>query len=155
MSAFSNPISDPPAYVLAVNLLWHDRECLRGILQPAGWHLKSAPKIETVFQSMEQAVLPVLICEVDLPDGTWRGLLHRAEQFPRPPRVVVASRLADERLWAEVLNLGGFDVLSTPFEASEVRHVVAHAWASWQSQWRSGSGSRLAASSRRVVPAVA
>jgi DNA-binding NtrC family response regulator len=155
MSAFSIPIFNPPADVLAVNLSGEDHECLRGIFQTAGWHLKRAPTIETVLQLMERAVLPVLICEVHLPDGTWCGLLHRAEQFPRPPRMVVTSRLADERLWAEVLNLGGFDVLSTPFEASEVRHVVAHAWASWQSQWRSGSGSRLAASSRRVVPAVA
>ena len=155
MTAFSIPISDPPANVLAVNLSWEDHEFLRGIFQTAGWHLQRAPTIETVLQFMERAVLPVLICEVQLPDGLWSALLRRAERFPRPPRLVVASRLADERLWAEVLNLGGFDVLSTPFEASEVRHVVAHAWESWHGQWKSVSGNRPAASPSRVMPAFA
>lgn len=31
---------------------------------------------------------------------------------------------ADDLLWAEVLNLGGYDVLQTPFEANEVLPVV-------------------------------
>jgi DNA-binding response OmpR family regulator len=41
-----------------------------------------------------------------------------------PPDLIVASRLADEYLWAEVLNLGGYDVLAKPFNAEEVRRVV-------------------------------
>jgi hypothetical protein len=41
--------------------------------------------------------------------------------------LVVASRLADERLWAEVLNLGGHDVLAMPFDAHEVRRVMESA----------------------------
>ena len=40
------------------------------------------------------------------------------------PNLVVTSRLADDRLWAEVLNLGGWDVLSTPFEAAELIRVL-------------------------------
>jgi hypothetical protein len=30
-----------------------------------------------------------------------------------------------EELWAEVLNLGGDDVLAQPFDAQEVYHVVS------------------------------
>jgi hypothetical protein len=29
------------------------------------------------------------------------------QRVPKPPLLVVTSRLADEYLWAEVLNLGG------------------------------------------------
>ena len=43
--------------------------------------------------------------------------------------MIVTSRLADDRLWAEVLNLGGYDVLAKPFDASEVARVVGTAWA--------------------------
>ena len=39
---------------------------------------------------------------------------------PFPPSLIVLSCRADEFLWAKVLNLGGFDVLMTPFEAEEV-----------------------------------
>jgi hypothetical protein len=41
-----------------------------------------------------------------------------------PPNFIVFSCLADEFLWAEVLNLGGFDVLMTPFEPEEVLRVA-------------------------------
>jgi len=44
-----------------------------------------------------------------------------------PPLLIVASRLADERLWAEVLNLGGYDVLLKPFEPAELRRVIGNA----------------------------
>jgi len=36
----------------------------------------------------------------------------------------VVSRLADERLWAEALNPGAYDMLLTPFEAEEVFRVI-------------------------------
>ena len=45
-----------------------------------------------------------------------------------PPKLIVTSRLADAKLWGEVLNLGGFDVLEKPFIPAEVYRVVAEAW---------------------------
>jgi hypothetical protein len=41
-----------------------------------------------------------------------------------PPRFIVADRLADNRLWSEVLNLGGWDLIAKPFDAKEVLHIV-------------------------------
>jgi hypothetical protein len=46
--------------------------------------------------------------------------------------VIVSSRLADERLWAEVLNLGGYDVLGMPFEPEKVLRVADSAWRAWK-----------------------
>jgi len=45
-----------------------------------------------------------------------------------PPLLIVASRLADEYLWAEALNLGAYDVLAKPFDADEVVRVLRSAW---------------------------
>jgi DNA-binding response OmpR family regulator len=44
-----------------------------------------------------------------------------------PPPLIVSDRLADERLWAEVLNLGAYDLLAMPFDAKEVLHAVSAA----------------------------
>jgi DNA-binding response OmpR family regulator len=41
-----------------------------------------------------------------------------------PPPLIVSSCVADDRLWAEVLNLGGYDLLTKPFLAAEVSRVV-------------------------------
>ena len=74
----------------------------------------------------------LVLCEKDLPDGTWKDVFREAGGLDNPPPVVVVSRLADERLWAEVLNLGGFDVLLKPFEHSEVRRVMGMALRQWR-----------------------
>jgi FixJ family two-component response regulator len=61
----------------------------------------------------------VVICERSLADGDWKDLLGKTA------RLIVTSHAADEALWAEVLNLGGYDVLAQPFDEQEVRRVVA------------------------------
>jgi DNA-binding response OmpR family regulator len=71
--------------------------------------------------------VPVIVCEQDLPDGNWKDILGDTAAFPSPPALVVTSRLADEYLWAEVLNLGGYDLLAKPFSETEVKRVLAAA----------------------------
>jgi len=47
--------------------------------------------------------------------------------LPDPPQLVVTSRTADDYLWSEVLNCGGYDVLPRPLNRDEVERVVAAA----------------------------
>ena len=52
------------------------------------------------------------------------------------------SRQAHESLWAEVLNLAGYDVLPKPLVKDEVVRVVGLAWQNWNSERdRGGKGS--------------
>jgi DNA-binding response OmpR family regulator len=46
--------------------------------------------------------------------------------------LIVTSDLADDRLWAEALNLGAYDVLAKPFRAAEVFRTVSLAWRQWK-----------------------
>jgi len=70
----------------------------------------------------------VVICDVRLSDGhSWKDLLHEIRQMEDPPPFIVADRLANERLWAEALNLGAYDLLAKPFEVQEVWHAVTTA----------------------------
>jgi FixJ family two-component response regulator len=45
--------------------------------------------------------------------------------------VIVTSRLGDDHLWAEVLNLGGYDVLAKPLDGSELFRALSSAWRNW------------------------
>jgi len=47
----------------------------------------------------------------------------------------VTSREPDERLWAEVLNMGRYDVLTKPVEKNELIRAVSRAWQSWEDEW--------------------
>jgi CheY-like chemotaxis protein len=48
--------------------------------------------------------------------------------------LIVASRTADEYLWAEALNLGAYDVLSKPYRPAEVVRVLSMAWLQWMNR---------------------
>ena len=114
-----------------------DHLSLASIFRHFGWSLEVASTVREARRRLAGALPPVVICERDLPDGTWHVFLAEFQTVDLPPRLVVASGRADGRLWAEVLNLGGFDVLSTPFDRQEVQHVVSHAW---ESREREGAG---------------
>jgi DNA-binding NtrC family response regulator len=66
----------------------------------------------------------IVVCEAR-ETGNWQDLLEEAQGAES--LLLVVSRHADERLWAEVLNLGGFDVLSLPFDRAELRRVLSSA----------------------------
>jgi response regulator RpfG family c-di-GMP phosphodiesterase len=69
-----------------------------------------------------------VICDHCLPDGDWKSVLAELDSVPDHPSFIVSSRLADERLWAEVLNLGAFDLLlGSPFVPEEVLRVTQSA----------------------------
>ena len=94
---------------------------LAGILRKGRWAVRPAENAEEALDVLARHTTAVVICERSLPDGDWRDLLHKA------PRLIVTARDADDQLWAEVLNLGGYDVLAQPFDEVEVCRVVASA----------------------------
>ena len=120
------------AVVLAVSPVPSDRIRLREILSQEEWKLQEASGCCEALALMCDQSVPVLLCERDLADGDWEELLNAAARLPAPPNLIVFSRLADASLWAQVLNLGGFDVLMTPFEPEEVLRVTSAAWSRWE-----------------------
>ena len=122
--------------VLFVSPNDEDHRALIHILRPAGWSLDSAFSCAEAIRSLEIESVPVVIVERDLPDGNWKTLHNRLMQMPFPPELIVTCRLADEHLWAEVLNLGGFDVLAQPFYTREVLRSVNAACSRWDDEWR-------------------
>lgn len=98
-------------------------------------HLKF--KVETsatlvaALAALQTNRIPIVLVERDLPPSSWRDLLQHAIRLPAPPLLIVTSRLADEQLWAEAINVGAYDVLAKPFDAQEVCRVVEAAWRHW------------------------
>ena len=117
--------------VLIISSWADDRASLRTIFRNSPWQLREAITGGEGLVALRNDPhgIPVVICEHHLPDGDWKGLLAEVVEMPARPRLIVFSRLADERLWAEVLNLGAFDLLvGSPFEAEEVLRVAESAW---------------------------
>ena len=132
---------NPFQTVLAVGLPEADGFALHEILANMHWEVKRAAHLATGFRQLTSRSWPVVVCESNVAGGGWKMLLEKTGVLSHPPALVVSSRLADDWLWAEVLNLGGYDVLATPFEAGEVRHVLSHAADSWRRRIEAASAS--------------
>lgn len=118
--------------VLAVTIREEDRGALERIFLSAGWRFHHATDCRSAFRLIEEFDIPVVICDTQFGQCCWRDLHAQAAKSPTAPAVIVASRAADDFLWAEVLNVGGFDVLAKPFEKQEVLWAARTAWEEWQ-----------------------
>jgi hypothetical protein len=52
-----------------------------------------------------------------------------------------------------VLNLGGFDLLITPFEAEEVLRVTFAAWSRWEYDFAASTAQEAQAADRKTMSA--
>jgi DNA-binding response OmpR family regulator len=100
-----------------------DRHSLQRILSSEGWTVQGVRSVREATRLLAEQPNLVL-CDRELPDGSWKDIFRIASKLENAPAIVVASRHADERFWAEVLNFGGFDVLLKPFVKCEVARVL-------------------------------
>lgn len=147
----TNPIGN--VTVLSVSPIPDDHISLKQIIHYSGrgvhsdsrWELNESLTLTSAVSVLRQRQIPVVICERDLQPGTWREMLEHVGRLHRPPLLIVTSRLADERLWAEALNLGAYDVLAKPFDTREVIRTVTSAWLHWAGRFPAWAGMKATA----------
>lgn len=125
----------PERLALVVSPNEEDHWSLIHILRRDGWAVDTARTCAEGLRSLAIEPASVVIVERYLPDGNWKTLRNQLMRREFPPKLIVTSRIADERLWAEVLNLGGFDVLAQPFCATETLRCVSSACRHWHEEW--------------------
>ena len=126
----ADSVAVPTGVVLLVSARTEDHDSLRDIFHGSKWELRGAWTVSEgrkLIQRDHREIL-VVICQHSLPDGDWKLLLAGLDRLEVRPSLIVSSRLADDRLWAEVLNLGAFDLLlGASFEQEEVLRVTESA----------------------------
>ena len=133
--------------VLHISPIEEDHRSLEQVFRHTNWELHKAQGLSSATAILKYVPVSVVLCECDLNPGNWKDLLQEISVFTVPPSLIVTSRLADDALWGEVLNLGGYDLLAKPFELAEVVHSVSLAWWHWSSR------RALAAKTPAFVPA--
>ena len=105
-----------------------DVSAVRQILKNGAWRISAVASVQDARERLKQNEVSVVLCERELADSDWREVLAVTKELPIPPMVVVTSRHADEDLWSDVLDTGGYDVLAKPFDKGEVTRVLGMAW---------------------------
>ena len=121
--------------VLSLSPVENDHNTLEQLLLEPQWSVYRANSVMcalTLLRTLRP--VPVVVCERDSLPSSWQDLLVRTALLPEPPSIIVASRLADDHLWAEALNLGAYDVLAKPFDVVELTRSLSLAWLRGQRQ---------------------
>ena len=112
---------------LLVGAFEEERSLVEDVFRKSRWRLYEAPDRKRATQCLKRHPVQVVIATSDVPDWSWQEMLNHLRCLARPPLLIVASRTADEYLWAEVLSVGGYDVLAQPFERQEIERVISSA----------------------------
>lgn len=128
-----DPGPDSMPSILIVSANHRDRRWLFRALRTSGWTCRTAGSTRCAFDALSRTGSTFLvICEQNLPDGDWKDLLKLATGEMGQPLLIVTSTHADDRLWVEVLNVGGFDLLMKPFDKTELGRVMEMALRQWK-----------------------
>lgn len=109
----------------------NDARRLAQMLRSLPLTLRHAPSLREARGQLREDEFDVILTEASLPDGTWVDALHLAREIPREVQVIVTDAQADSRFWAEVLNLGAYDLVAQPFYEPEVRRILSNACTRW------------------------
>lgn len=104
-----------------------DRMLVHDLFRKLGWRLFEARDRRRAMEYLDRHAVQVVLAEGGASRWKWKRVLNDLRQLAHPPQLIVTSRTADDSLWAEVLNMGGYDVLARPFAPDEVERVVASA----------------------------
>ena len=116
--------------IVAVSGLEKQR-LIDNVFRQSNWELVPAGSLEEALHAMRRDQTPVVLCDTELPDGSWRDLAAAVAVWTHPPRLLVMAEAPGDQLWAEVLQ-AGYDLLLKPLNPQEVFPVLGFAWRSWQ-----------------------
>src|SRR6266545_1355706 len=113
--------------VLFVSPHPEDASRLSQILGPLPVEVDHVQDLTHARTRLEREHYPVILSDTELPDGEWLDVLDLAREKSPEAQVILTTRFADARLWTEALGRGVYDLLVQPFEAPEVRRILAAA----------------------------
>lgn len=105
-----------------------DCEKLREMLG-YGYELVVAHDQTEARELFTKGQLSAVLCEACTAGGEniWERVFEIISRTKSKPPLIVCSRHADHKLWADVLQVGAHDVLEMPFVEEEVTRVVGNA----------------------------
>jgi DNA-binding response OmpR family regulator len=119
----------PTEHISVLLVAEPNRSCdeIERLLRHTQWRVHRAHSVAETYALLKRITFQVVLCERQLSDGSWKSVLKILNDCDSSASVVVLSE-ADQRTWAEVLNLGGYDLLPLPCRPSELYQIIPAAW---------------------------
>jgi len=83
--------------------------------------------VQQARRGLRRGNYALVLCEADLPDGTYQDVMtvlkHKLDQF----RVIVLAEAYSEDSYRQAIELGAFDVISAPYKRTDVQWIIMQA----------------------------
>jgi DNA-binding NtrC family response regulator len=117
--------------ILAVMPKDPDGHILAQIAARAKWYLEFARSYESARELAARHEFAIILCDRDLPlVASWREAIPEFASLAPDSRIMLTSPVNDDHLWQEVIQRGGYDVLTKPFKEERVVRSINFAWSS-------------------------
>ncbi len=113
------------AAVLVICSAAAQREAIEKTCRATGCKVAVSHGWRDACLALSRDAVDVILCDDQLRDGSWKDVLSAIAPMPEAPKVVVMAEGAPAGVCAEVMNLGGFDVLDKPVQESDLTRAVA------------------------------
>jgi DNA-binding NtrC family response regulator len=123
----------PRITIVALVVSNHDREVLARISTHEPVDIHFAESHVDAWEAMNRLNSPVVLYDRDWPNAEWRTTVQALASSPHHCCVILASRVADDYLWQELIRCGGYDLLAKPFRADDVARALKLAVSYWKS----------------------
>jgi CheY-like chemotaxis protein len=121
----------PRTAIVALVVNPEDRKVLTDICEHELWKIHFATSREEAWDAVSRLHAPVILFDRDWPNEEWRTAVQSFASSPHRSCVLLASRVADDYLWQELIRYGGYDLLAKPFRAGEVTRALKLAFSFW------------------------
>jgi len=96
-----------------------------GVINDYGLEASAARNVRQARTHLQKPDLSLVVCESNLPDGSFRDLFDASALRTSPLRFVVLVR--DEADYSEAMRLGAFEAIPTPCRRSDVQWTMIRA----------------------------
>jgi DNA-binding response OmpR family regulator len=100
--------------VIKLLLITHDDDLYFSVLNIAsrsGWQLLRARSVEQSLHTLDRFPARLVIYDWTPEGDDWQSAIDRLSARSDHPRILLASPVVDEYLWADLVNHGGFDLI--------------------------------------------
>jgi|ERR1041385_6331385 DNA-binding NtrC family response regulator len=122
-------------HILLASARAEDRRSLAAILDGTPWRLIETDDRAEAVKTLHGIEVPIVLCDRDLPGSPWQETIRTLIAARTNACVILVSNVADQYLWDEVVQRGGFDVLTRPFHKDQVLSMLDFAHTHWKTGW--------------------
>ena len=100
---------------------------VHNVAKHCGWQLLRARSVEQSLHTLNAFPARLVIYDWTPEDEDWRSAIDRLSARPDHPCILLASRVIDEYLWADLVTHGGFDVIHRCADPEQLTRAVQFA----------------------------